>query len=125
MGAGVAVVGNFIASDCQANAMCFILGHIDVADEVGVGIFNFGNGLFGYKKYYVDAFNAFGGETVFTSTPFQAENLLPVEISQVVFLGPERIVWKEDLAPALVLITAEAVATMGRGYWWRVFLVGY
>ena len=38
-GAGVAVIGKFIASDSQANTMCFSLGQFDVADKVGVGFF--------------------------------------------------------------------------------------
>ena len=38
-GSGVAAVGKFVAYDCQANAMCFSLGHLNVADEVGLGFF--------------------------------------------------------------------------------------
>ena len=53
------------------------------------------------------------------------KNLLAVEISQVTLSGPERRVWREDLAPVLVSITEAAVATMGQGCWWRVCLVGY
>ena len=46
-GAGVAVVGKFVASDRQANTMCFSLGQLDVADEVGVGnFFTLADGLF-------------------------------------------------------------------------------
>ena len=36
-GSGVAVVGKFVASDCQVNTTCLSLGNIDVTDEVGVG----------------------------------------------------------------------------------------
>ena len=57
--------------------MCFSLGHLDVADKVGVGYFStFGDGLFEDKKYCVGAFNSFGGETVFTSTLCQAEKIV-------------------------------------------------
>ena len=71
--------------------MCFILAQLDVADEVGVGyFFTFGDGLFGNKKYYVGAFNIFGGDTVFTSTLCQTENSFAVEIYQVNFSGIER-----------------------------------
>ena len=38
-GAGVAVVGEFVAADCQANAVRFSLGEIDVAGKVGIGFF--------------------------------------------------------------------------------------
>ena len=61
----------------------------------------------------------------FTSTLYQAEKLLLVEMSQFAFSGPERRVWIEGLAPVLVSITAEVVTTMGQGCWWRVCLVGY
>ena len=44
---------------------------------------------------------------------------------QVDLLGPEWRVWREDLAPVLVLITAAAVAMNGRGCWCQVCLVGY
>ena len=50
---------------------------------------------------------------------------LAMEISQVAFSGPERRVWRDDLALVSVSITEAAVATMGRGCWWRVCLVGY
>ena len=53
------------------------------------------------------------------------KNLLAVEISQVTFSGPERRVWKEDLAPVFMSITAAEVATMGQGCWWQVCLLGY
>ena len=59
-GAGVSVVGTFVASDCQTNKICFSLGQLDVADKVGVGSFlTFGYGLFGYKKDCVATFNLY------------------------------------------------------------------
>ena len=39
MGSRVAVVGKLVATNCKANAICFGLGQLDVAEEVGVGIF--------------------------------------------------------------------------------------
>ena len=45
-GAGVAAVGEFIAANCQANALRFSLGEIDVADKVGICYFFFGDGVF-------------------------------------------------------------------------------
>ena len=77
------------------------------------------------KKYCVGAFNSFVEETGFPSTLCQAEKLLAVEIPQVAFLGPERRVWRENLAPILVSITASAVAMTGLDFWWQVFLVRY
>ena len=41
--------------------------------------------------------------------------LFVVDISHVALSGPDRRVWREDLAPLDVLITAAAVATAGRG----------
>ena len=38
-----------------------------------------------------------------------------VDISQVAFSGTDQIVWREDFSPVVVLITAAAVATAGRG----------
>ena len=57
--------------------MCYSLGELDIADKVGVGnIFTIVGGLFGDKKYFVGAFNAFGGETGFTSTLCQAKTFV-------------------------------------------------
>ena len=42
-------------------------------------------------------------------------NSLAVEIYQVAFLGTDRRVWREDLAPVMVLINAAAVEKMGYG----------
>ena len=36
-GAGVAVVGEFVATNCQADAVCFSLGELDFANKVGIG----------------------------------------------------------------------------------------
>ena len=38
-GAGVAVVGKFFATDCQANTACLRFGELDIADKVGIGHF--------------------------------------------------------------------------------------
>ena len=43
------------------------------------------------------------------------KNSLAVEISQVAFSGLDLKLWREDMAPVMVMITAEAVAKMGRG----------
>ena len=43
------------------------------------------------------------------------EKSFAVNISQVALSGPDQRVWREDLAPVDVLITAAAVATAGRG----------
>ena len=96
--------------------MRFSLGNLDVAEKVGIGyFFTFGDGVFGDKQYGIGPFNVFGGDTGFTSTLCQAEKLLAVEISQGAFSGLDRKVWGEDLAPVMVLITAAAMVTMGRG----------
>ena len=57
--------------------MCFSLGHLGVADKVGVSFFlSFGDCLFRDKKDCVGDFNLFGGETVFTSSLCQAEKFV-------------------------------------------------
>ena len=72
-GAGVSVVDKLVATNCQANSMCFGLVQLDVTDEVGVSdIFILGYGRFGYKKYCVGAFNSIVGDTGFTSALWQA-----------------------------------------------------
>ena len=38
-GAGIAVVGEFVATYCEADAVCFSLGELDVTDKVGIFIF--------------------------------------------------------------------------------------
>ena len=43
------------------------------------------------------------------------KNSLAVVISQVAFSGLDHRLWREDLAPVMVLITVAAVAIMGRG----------
>ena len=74
---GVAVVDKLVAADCQANAMCFGLGQLNVTDEVGArGFFTLGDSLFGDKKYCVGAFNSFGWETGFASALCQAEKFV-------------------------------------------------
>ena len=42
-------------------------------------------------------------------------NVFAVEISQVALSGTERRIWREDLAPVDVLMTATAVAMAGFG----------
>ena len=77
MGAGVAVVGEFVAADCQENAMRFSIGQLDVADKVGIFyLFTFGDGVIGEKEYGIGTFYAFGGEKGFTSTLCQAEKFV-------------------------------------------------
>ena len=57
--------------------MCFGLGHLDAADEVGVGnCFTLRDGLFGDKIDCVGAFDAFGGDTGSTSILCQAEKVV-------------------------------------------------
>ena len=55
------------------------------------------------------------GRRALPPTCAKRENLFAVEISQVAFLGPYRRVWREDLDPVVVLITASAVEMVGRG----------
>ena len=57
--------------------MNFSLGKLDVAEKIGIGyFFTFGDGVFGDKEDGICLFNAFGGETGFTSTLCQAENIV-------------------------------------------------
>ena len=59
-GSGVAIVGEFVVADYQANVVSFSLGEIDVADKVGIGIFSlFGDGVFGNKEDGIGPFNVF------------------------------------------------------------------
>ena len=68
-GSGVAIVGEFVVADYQANVVSFSLGEIDVADKVGIGIFSlFGDGVFGNKEDGIGPFNVFGGDTGSTPT---------------------------------------------------------
>ena len=68
-GDGLAVLGEFVAPDCQANAVCFSLGEIDVAEKFGMGyFFVFGDALFGDKEDGIGPVNLFGAETGFTPT---------------------------------------------------------
>ena len=96
--------------------MRFSLGELDVAEKVGVGyFFVFGDGVLGEKEDGIGPLNEFGGETGFTPTCAKRKNSFAAEISRVAFSGPDRRVWREDLAPVMVLITSEAVETTGRG----------
>ena len=68
-GSGVAVVGEFVATYCQANAVCFSVGEIDVADKVGIGYFLvFGGGVSGDKEDGIGLVNVFGGKKGFPPT---------------------------------------------------------
>ena len=74
--------------------MRFSLGHLDVAEKAGIGyFFTFGYGVFGDKEDGIGTFNAFGGETVFTSTLYQAENFVGGGDFPSCFLGagPESV----------------------------------
>ena len=54
--------------------MSFSLGHLDVADKVGIGYcFTFGVGVFVDKGDVIGPFNMFVGETGFTPTLCQPE----------------------------------------------------
>ena len=89
--AGVAIVGEFVAADCQANAVRLSFGDLDIADKVGIGdFFVFGDGVFGDREDGIVPFNTFGGVTGFTSTLCQVEKSFVVDISQVAFSGPDR-----------------------------------
>ena len=78
-------------------------------------IFVFCDGVSGDKEDVIGPVNVFGRETVFTAALGKAENSFSVEISLVAFSGPDWRVWREDFAPVVVLITAEAVEMSGRG----------
>ena len=61
-GDGVAVVGEFIAANFQANAVRLSLGDLYVAEKVGIGcFFVFGDVVFGDKEDSIGPFNVFGG----------------------------------------------------------------
>ena len=64
----IAVVGEFVATDCQENAVRFSLWELDVVDKVGIGFFVFGGGVFGDKEDGISPINVFGGEIGFTPT---------------------------------------------------------
>ena len=55
------------------------------------------------------------GRRVLSPPYAKRENSFDVEISQVAFLGTDQRVWREDLEPVMVLITASAVEMAGRG----------
>ena len=98
--------------------MCFGLGQIDVADEVGVGnFFTYGDGLLETKEIVLVFLTRLEGRRDLSPPCDRPKKSLVVEIYQVTFSGPERRVWREDLAPVLVSITAEEVEKMGRGCW--------
>ena len=93
-GAGVAVVGEFVAVNYQANAVRFSFGQLDVADKIGNGyLFTFWDGVFGDKEDGIGPFNTFGGETGYTSTLCQAEKFIGSGDFPSCFLGarPESV----------------------------------
>ena len=90
-----------------------------------VVFFTFGDGLFGDKTIVLVPSNVLEGRWYLPPPCDRQKKFLAVEISKVTFSGPERRVWKEDLAPVFMSITAAEVATMGQGCWWQVCLLGY
>ena len=108
------MVSEFVAADCQDNAMHFSLGQVDIIEKFGIGyFFTFGDGVFGDREDGIGPFNVFRGNIGFASTLFQAGNSLEVDISQVAFSGPDRRVRRDYLAHVMVSITAAVVSTMG------------
>ena len=95
--------------------MGFSFGELDVADEVGIGYFLvFGGGVLRYKEDGIVTFNMFGGGQDLPPPCVRRKKSFVVEISQVSFLGTDQRLWREDLAPVMVSITALAVPTTGR-----------
>ena len=94
----------------------FSFGELDVADEVGIGYFLvFGGGVLRYKEDGIVTFNMFGGGQDLPPPCVRRKKSFVVEIYQVALLGPDQRVWREDLMPVMVLITALAVPATGRG----------
>ena len=106
--------------------MCFGLGQIYVTDEVVIGDFlPLGIACLETKKIVLVPSTFLEGRQDLPLPCARRKYLLAVEISQVAFSGPERRVWREELAPVLVSINAAAVEMTGQGCWWQVCLVGY
>ena len=105
--------------------MSFIFGELDVADEVGIGyFFVFWDGVFGDKEDGIGPFNTFGGWRYLPPPCVRQKDYFVVKISKVDFSGPDRRVWREDLAPVMVSIATEAVEATRRVWLWQVCLVG-
>ena len=96
--------------------MCFSLGELDVADKFGIGFFlSLGMVCLDTNKMVLVPSMRLEGRRDFPPPCNKRKISFAVEISQVDFSEPYQIVWREDLAPVVVLITAAAVATVGRG----------
>ena len=115
-GAGVAIVGEFVATDWEANTVRFSLGELDITEKVDMGYFlSLGLVCLDTKKMVLVPSMCLEGRRDLPPPCAKRKNSFAVEISQVVFWGLDRRVWREYLAPAVVLITAEGVAMAGRG----------
>ena len=111
-GAGVAILGEFVATD----AVRFSLGELDVSDKVGIRyFFSLGMVCLETKNMVLVLSMCLDGIWDLPPPCAKQKNSFAVEISQVAFSGPDRRVWREYLAPVVVLITAAAVATAVRG----------
>ena len=116
LGAGVVFVGEFIATNCQANMMRFRLGELDVADKVGIDyFFVFGDGVSGDKNMVLFQSMFLDGIRDLPQPCAKQKNSFAVEISLVAFSGQDQRVLREDLSPVVVLITVEVVEMSGRG----------
>ena len=93
--------------------MCFGLGQLDVADEVGVCIFlPLGMACLETKNIVLVSSTRLEGRRDLPPPCARHKNSLAVEISQVAFLGLERRVCREELAPVFVSIAEAAVEMM-------------
>ena len=96
--------------------MRFSLGEIDVADKVGIVFCLFvGVVCLDTKKMALVPLMPLYGRRDLPPPCAKRENSFAVKISQVALSGPDRRVWREDLAPVDVLITEAAVTMAGRG----------
>ena len=90
--------------------MCFILGELDVTDKVGIYIFLLdGIVCLDTNKMMLVPLIRFGGRRDLPPPCGKWKNSFSVKISQVALSGPDRRVWREDLAPVDVLMTASMV----------------
>ena len=96
--------------------MRFSLVDIDVADKVGIGNFLFVEMVYleTKKMVLVPLMRLYGRRDLSPPCAKQKKSFA-VDISQVALSGQDRRVWREDLAPVFMLITAAAVETAGRG----------
>ena len=92
------------------------LGEIDVADKFSTGYFlSLGMVCLETKNMVLVPSMCLEGRQDLPPLCAKRKNSFAVEISQVDFLGPDRRVWREDLAPVMVSITTAEVETTGRG----------